>query len=53
MRGIPPPPPVLVPSYHKGAVWQSYGVRCGHEWEAVIASRTKGHGCPKCSKRKK
>ena len=19
---------------------------CGHEWEAVIRNRTKGHGCP-------
>ncbi len=23
----------------------------GHEWEAVIATRTKGHGCPYCSGR--
>ena len=25
---------------------------CGHEWEAVIGSRSKGAGCPKCAKRK-
>ncbi len=25
----------------------------GHEWQAVIASRNKGHGCPYCSGRKK
>jgi len=23
---------------------------CGHEWEAVIASRVAGNGCPKCGK---
>ena len=23
----------------------------GHEWETVIATRTKGHGCPYCSGR--
>ena len=22
----------------------------GHEWETIIANRTKGHGCPICSK---
>lgn len=26
---------------------------CGHEWEAVIGSRSKGHGCPKCVKKRK
>lgn len=23
---------------------------CNHEWEAVIASRAQGHGCPECAK---
>lgn len=31
---------------HKKAVWQG---KCGHEWEAVIRSRTAGAGCPYCS----
>lgn len=26
---------------------------CGCEWEAVIGSRSKGHGCPKCAKKKR
>ena len=26
---------------------------CGHEWQAVIGSRNKGAGCPKCRKKKK
>ena len=24
---------------------------CGHEWEAVVKSRTRGHGCPYCTGR--
>ena len=24
---------------------------CGYEWEAIIANRSKGHGCPKCSRK--
>ena len=35
----------------KKAWWQCN--ICGHEWEAVIGSRSKGSGCPKCSKKKK
>ena len=23
--------------------------KCGHEWQAVVFSRVKGHGCPYCS----
>ena len=26
--------------------------KCGHEWYAVISSRSKGHGCPECAKKK-
>lgn len=26
--------------------------KCGHEWETVIKSRTSGHGCPECKRRK-
>lgn len=26
---------------------------CGHEWQAVINSRSQGHGCPNCNNRKK
>ena len=26
---------------------------CGHEWAAVVANRNKGHGCPRCSKKRK
>ncbi|MBQ4587207.1 MAG: zinc-ribbon domain-containing protein, partial [Clostridia bacterium] len=35
---------------HKKAWW-----KCdkGHEWQARIASRNKGSGCPYCSGRKK
>ncbi len=44
-------PSQLLPGSGKKAWWKCS--QCGHEWEAVIASRTKGHGCPKCAKRKK
>ena len=44
-------PRQLLPGSGKRAWWKC--PRCGHEWEAVIASRTKGHGCPKCAKQKK
>lgn len=27
--------------------------KCNHNWESYIYSRTKGHGCPKCSRIKK
>ncbi|MBQ2730396.1 MAG: DegV family protein, partial [Clostridia bacterium] len=26
---------------------------CGREWAAVVGSRSKGHGCPVCSKKKR
>ena len=44
-------PSKLLPGSWKKAWWKCS--QCGHEWETVIASRTKGHGCPKCSRRKK
>ena len=44
-------PSELLPGSGKKAWWKCS--RCGHEWETIIANRTKGHGCPKCSKRKK
>ena len=44
-------PSKLLPGSGKKAWWKCS--RCGHEWETIIANRTKGHGCPKCSKRKK
>ena len=26
---------------------------CGHEWEAVIAARNRGNGCPECKRKRK
>ena len=37
------------PSSHKKAWWLCEN---GHEWEAVITSRSKGVGCPYCSNKK-
>ena len=44
-------PSQLLPGSGKRAWWKCS--QCGHEWKAVIASQTKGHGCPKCAKQKK
>lgn len=39
----------VYPNSNKKAWWLG---KCGHEWEAVIATRNKGVGCPFCSNRK-
>ena len=44
-------PSQLLPGSGKRAWWKCS--QCGHEWKAVIASQTTGHGCPKCAKQKK
>lgn len=44
-------PSQLLSGSGKRAWWKCS--QCGHEWETIIANRTKGHGCPKCAKRKK
>ena len=33
-------------SSHKKVWWLG---KCGHEWQAIIASRTNGTGCPCCA----
>ncbi len=44
-------PSQLLPGSGKKAWWKCS--QCGHEWETIIANRTKGHGCSKCSRRNK
>lgn len=44
-------PHFLLPGSGKKAWWRC--VQCGCVWRATIASRTKGHGCPKCSRERK
>ena len=39
-------PEMVAPKSGKKAWWLG---SCGHEWEAVISSRTRGVGCPYCS----
>lgn len=41
-------PSDVKPYCNKKAWWLC--PECGHEWQAVIGSRSKGHGCPKCRK---
>lgn len=43
-------PEEQLPSSNKKANWKCHV--CGNEWEVAIGSRNKGHGCPKCSKKK-
>ncbi len=44
-------PEQFLPNSSKPAWWICK--RCGHSWRAVICNRNKGHGCPKCSKKKR
>lgn len=40
-------PEMVTPNTHKKAWWLC---ELGHEWDAEIASRNKGNGCPLCNK---
>jgi len=40
-------PTDVTPNSHKKVWWKCSK---GHEWQAVIANRTKGNGCPECRK---
>lgn len=39
-------PSDVMPGSNKKVWWIC---ECGHEWEAMVNSRNKGHGCPKCA----
>ena len=39
----------VTPNSHKKVWWKCSK---GHEWQAVVASRNRGSGCPYCSGRK-
>ncbi len=39
-------PEDVAPMSHYKAWWLG---ACGHEWPAVVSSRSKGHGCPYCN----
>ena len=43
-------PTDVMPNSGKKVWWRCIN---GHEWDAVIGSRNKGHGCPYCSGRRK
>ena len=43
-------PSSLTPKSGKKVWWKCK--KCGHSWQAVVSSRSKGHGCPKCNHRK-
>ena len=40
----------ISPNSHEKAWWKC--TICGHEWQAQIASRNSGSGCPECGKKK-
>lgn len=44
-------PEDYLPNSGKKAWWKCK--ICGHEWEAVIRTRNKGSGCPKCNNKEK
>ena len=43
--------PDYVSSFSNKKVW--WICEKGHEWEAIISSRNKGHGCPECAKERR
>ena len=42
-------PSDVMPNSNKNAWWKC---SVGHEWQAVIASRNRGRGCPQCHRKK-
>jgi len=43
-------PEDVLPNTNRRAWWQC--PKCGHEWQASVASRNKGVGCPECGKKR-
>jgi len=48
-KNHPLTPEDVVPGSHKKVWWQC---KDGHEWEATIANRSNGRGCPYCAGKK-
>ncbi|MBD9162402.1 MAG: hypothetical protein EGP80_00215 [Blautia wexlerae] len=48
-RNLPLTPDRVTPFSNQKVWWQD---KCGHEWFALISSRTEGHGCPYCKDHK-
>ena len=48
-KNYPIRPEDIMPGRNKTAWWICKN--CGHNWKAVINSRSRGSGCPKCAKR--
>lgn len=46
---------ILPEDFSKGSHRKVWWIcqKCSYEWQAVISSRTQGHGCPSCIRRKK
>ena len=44
--------PTNVSAYSKKKVWWNCCV-CGFEWQATVGNRSRGSGCPECSRRKR
>ncbi len=43
-------PPGLAGASNRRVWWRCQ--ECGHEWRALVSSRTAGHGCPECGRRR-
>lgn len=49
-KNLPLTPAVITYASHKKVIWKG---KCGHEWAAVVKSRTMNHtGCPYCTHNK-
>ena len=48
-KNLPLTPQQVTPFSNKKVWWKG---KCGHEWYALISSRSDGHGCPYCNDKK-
>ena len=48
-KNLPLTPQQVTPFSNKKVWWNG---KCGHEWYALISSRSDGHGCPYCNDKK-
>jgi len=45
-------PEDVTPGSEKRAWWRCPVSDCGHRWQALVVSRTRGTGCPECARRR-
>jgi len=46
-------PKDITPGSDRKVWWRCSVQDCGHRWQAIVGSRTRGVGCPKCGRKRK